>query len=142
MGMVVVFRWPFGLYQGGLKGLQQQVLVNILNAISGTFRGLGAVLVLWLVSPTIQAFFIFQIVVSGLETFTSAYFLWRSLPQSTERPMFRKAILHEIWPFTGGMMAINVVAMILTQADKIILSKMLTLEMFGYYMLAWPGQAL
>ncbi len=139
MGLVVVFRWPFGLYQGGLMGLQKQVLVNILNTISGTFRGLGAVLVLWLVSPTIQAFFIFQIVVSGFETFASAYFLWRSLPQSANRPRFRKAILVEIWRFAGGMMGINVVAMILTQSDKIILSKMLTLEMFGYYMLAWTG---
>lgn len=139
MGLVVVFRWPFGLYQGGLMGLQKQILVNILNAISVTFRGLGAVLILWLVSPTIQAFFIFQIVVSGFETFTMAYFLWRSLPKSEQRPCFRKSILIEIWRFAGGMMGINVVAMILTQSDKIILSKMLTLEMFGYYMLAWTG---
>ncbi|MGO8822856.1 MAG: oligosaccharide flippase family protein [Desulfomonilaceae bacterium] len=139
MGLVVVFRWPFGLYQGGLMGLQKQVLVNILNSISGTFRGLGAVLVLWLVSPTIQAFFIFQIVVSAVETLTSAIFLWHSLPLSADRPKFRKAALLEVWRFAGGMMGINVVAMILTNSDKIILSKMLTLETYGYYMLAWTG---
>jgi O-antigen/teichoic acid export membrane protein len=88
MGLVTVMRWPFGMYQGGLMGLQKQVLVNSLNAISGTFRGLGAVLVLWLIAPTIQAFFLFQIVVSACETFTSAYFLWQALPQTGGQTRF------------------------------------------------------
>lgn len=137
MGLVTVLRWPFGMYQGGLMGLQKQVLVNTLNAISGTFRGVGSVLVLWLISPTIQAYFSFQIVVSACETFTSAYFLWNSLPQSERQSRFQLSTLHEIWRFAAGMMGINIVSLILGQSDKIILSKMLTLEMYGYYMLAW-----
>lgn len=137
MGLVVVFRWPFGMYQGGLMGLQRQVLVNIINGVSATLRGLGAVLVLWLISPTIQAFFLFQIIVSGLETLIMAFFLWRSLPRSVERAVFTKSILSEIWAFAGGMMGISVVILILTQTDKLLLSKLLPLEMYGYYMLAW-----
>jgi O-antigen/teichoic acid export membrane protein len=42
----------------------------------------------------------------------------------------------DIWRFAAGMGGISVSATILTQLDKIILSKMLTLEMFGYYTLA------
>jgi O-antigen/teichoic acid export membrane protein len=137
MGLVTVLRWPFGMYQGGLMGLQKQVLVNSLTAISGTFRGFGAVLVLWLVSPTIQAFFCWQIIVSGLETLATAYLLWHSLPGSPRRPKFSKSLVGEIWQFAGGMMGINVVVLVLSQSDKMILSKMLSLEMYGYYMLAW-----
>lgn len=137
MGLVVVLRWPFGLYQGGLMGLQRQVLVNVLNAVSGTFRGLGAVIVLWLVSPTIQAFFLWQIIISGMETVTSAFFLWRVLPLGKRAAKFDRSMLSDIWSFAVGMTGITVVATILTQADKVILSKVLPLQMYGYYMLAW-----
>lgn len=137
MGLVTVLRWPFGMYQGGLMGLQKQVLVNTVNAVSATFRGLGSVLVLWLISPTIQAFFSFQVMVSACETFTSGYFLWNALPQSERRSRFQLSALNEIWRFAAGMMGISFVSLISGQSDKIILSKMLTLEMFGYYMLAW-----
>ena len=61
MGGVMALRWPVSLYSGGLMGLQKQKLLNVINVIEATIRGLGAVLVLWLISPTIQAFFIWQI---------------------------------------------------------------------------------
>lgn len=137
MGLVIVLRWPFSMYQGGLMGLQRQVLVNIINSVSATFRGVGAVLVLWLVSPTIQAFFLWQIIVSGIETFTMALFLWCRLPSSGGRSLFRTDILRSVWRFAGGMLSINMVSLILMQTDKILLSKLLSLELFGYYMLAW-----
>lgn len=137
MGLVLVLRWPFGLYEGGLMGLQKQVLVNVLKSISGVFRGLGAVLILWLVSPTIQAFFYWQIIVSGFETFAMAFFLWNSLPKANGRSRFQKSLIVEIWQFATGVMGANVAIFVSNSADKIILSKMLTLEMYGYYMLAW-----
>ncbi len=61
-------------------GLQRQVLLNGFNIFMATIRGGGAVLILWLVSPTIQAFFGWQIVSSGLQSFLVALLLWRSLP--------------------------------------------------------------
>lgn len=137
MGLIVVMRWPFGLYQGGLMGLQKQVLVNVLNSFFATFRGLGAVMVLWLVAPTIQAFFSFQILASCLETFTSVFFLWRSMAVSNRRSSFKMALLREIRGYAAGMMGIGLAATALTQIDKIVLSKMLSLESFGYYVLAW-----
>ena len=137
MGLVLVLRWPFTLYEGGLMGLQKQVTVNILNAISGTFRGLGAVLVLWLISPTIQAFFCWQIIVSGFETLAIAFCLWISLPKADRRSRFQQSVLREIRQFATGVMGINVAAFISNSADKVLLSKMLTLEMYGFYMLAW-----
>src|SRR6185369_12236950 len=38
---------------------------------------------------------------------------------------------------TAGVGGINVLALLLSQIDKIILSKILPLESFGYYTLAW-----
>ena len=47
MGLVFTFQFPFALYQGGLMGLQRQVLLNGVLAGMGTLRSLGAVAVLW-----------------------------------------------------------------------------------------------
>jgi len=137
MGLVMAFQWPLGFYSGGLLGLQRQVLFNILNAIWYTFRFAGGVLVLWLVSPTILAFFEWQVVVSVVSTGLMAMALWRSLPASHERARFRVFIWHSVWRFAAGMSGISVTVLLLSQLDKIILSKMLSLELFGYYTLAW-----
>ncbi len=136
MGGVVAFRWPVSLYSGGLMGLQKQVLLNGINVFEATLRGLGAVLVLWLISPTIQAFFIWQIFISMVHVLLVAFFLWQSLPKSSQHSQFEKESLFRIWRFAAGMTGISVTAIILTQTDKIVLSKILPLEMFGYYTLA------
>ena len=136
MGFVIALQMPIGFYSGGLMGLQRQVLLNVINASMSTLRGAGAVLILWLISPTIQAFFLWQIVISTINSFLLARFLWRRLPVGEKNAVFQKQLLKGIWRFATGMSGISILAVILTQLDKIILSKMLSLEMFGYYTLA------
>ena len=136
MGLAVAFQWPLGFYSGGLMGLQRQVLLNVINVVMATFRGLGAVLILWLVSPTVEAFFSWQIVVSVIHIGLIVFFLWQSLPDAAEAPRFRRDLLLNIWRFAAGMTGITVLTTILVQLDKVILSRMLSLEMFGYYALA------
>ena len=72
MGFIMVFQMPIGFYSGGLMGLQKQVLLNVINVCMSTLRGFGAVLFLWLVSPTIQAFLLWQIGSSILNVFLFA----------------------------------------------------------------------
>ena len=136
MGVVTAFQMPGGFYSGGLMGLQKQVLLNVINIGVSTLRGAGAVIVLWLISPTIQAFFIWQIVIAIVNVVLLGYFLWRILPKSAQAPVFQKQLLKGVWRFAAGMSGISILAVVLTQLDKIILSKILSLEMFGYYSLA------
>ena len=136
MGLAVAFQWPISFYSGGLMGLQRQVLLNVINVVMATFRGLGAALILWLVSPTAEAFFSWQIVVSGVHVGVIGFFLWRSLPHAAEAPAFRRVLLRNIWRFAAGMTGLTVSSTILVQLDKVILSRILSLETFGYYSLA------
>jgi len=136
MGFAMALQWPASLYKGGIMGLQRQVLLNAINIGLSTMRGAGAVLILWLISPTIHAFFLWQIVISTINTFILSTSLWRILPSGKTKAVFQKKLLSGIWRFAAGMSGISILALILTQVDKIILSKMLTLEMFGYYTLA------
>ena len=137
MGFVAAFEWPVSLYSGGLMGLQRQVLLNGVRAGMATVQSVGAVLILWLVSPTIIAYFQWQILISTLQTVLLAVSLWSTLPESDGRSAFRMDLLKKNWRFAAGMTGISVMVAILTQLDKIILSKLLTLEMFGYYVLAF-----
>jgi O-antigen/teichoic acid export membrane protein len=137
MGFTLMLQWPISFYAGGLLGLQRQILLNAINIGVSTLRGGGAVLVLWLISPTIQAFFLWQIVISTIHTFLLTIFLWFSLPPSGNRAVFQKQQLKGIWRFAAGVGGTSILAIILTQVDKIILSRLLSLEMFGYYTFAY-----
>jgi O-antigen/teichoic acid export membrane protein len=136
MGFVIAFQWPISFYGGGLIGLQRQVLYSGWLAVGATLRFAGAVLVLWLVSPTILAFFTWQIVISIITAGGLALALWRSLPVGTRASRFQPDLLRSVWRFAAGMSGISITVLVLTQIDKVILSKLLTLEMFGYYSLA------
>ena len=136
MGLTLALQWPFALYSGGLMGLQRQVLLNVVTIIMATLRWGGAALILWLVTPTIQAFFMWQVLVSAAQTLVTGIALWKCLPAVSRPARFEKRALIRIWRFAAGMTGISAMAIILTQLDKIILSKLLPLEMFGYYTLA------
>ena len=136
MGLSMAFQWPSSFYSGGLVGLQKQISLNVVNAGISTVRGVGAIGVLWLISPTIQAFFLWQVVSSILGTFCLGSFLWQQLSHVKGRAVVRKELLIGIWKFAAGMGGIYILWMIIAQMDKIILSKMLPLEVFGYYSLA------
>lgn len=136
MGVSMAFQWPGSFYSGGLIGLQKQVLLNVVNVAIYTLRGAGAVLVLWLISPTIHAFFLWQAIISIVGTSCLGFSLWQQLPHAAGKAVVRKQLLKGIWKFAAGMGGISILAMVLTQSDKVILSKMLSLETFGYYTLA------
>lgn len=136
MGFVIALRFPFALYSGGMMGLQRQVALNIVVIFQGTIRGVGVVLILWLVSPTIQAFFVFHAILSLIETVFIMFLLWRNIPYRFTKARFSFDILKRIARFAGGLSGIGITGMLLSQIDKIILSKFVTLDIFGYYSLA------
>lgn len=136
MGVVVAFQWPLSVYSGTLMGLQRQVLLSSVNAGMATVRGVGAVLVLWLMSSTVEAFFLWQLIVSIVHIIVAFFFSWRSLPHAAGAQRFRLELFVKIRRFAAGMAGITILVTILMQMDKIILSRMLSLEMFGYYTLA------
>ena len=136
MGVLAALQWPLSFYQGGLLGLQRQVVLNGLQIVMSSLANGGAALILWRISPTIGAFFAWRIIVAGIQVGLTTWVLWRSLPASGGAPHFKPLLFWRIWRFAAGMSGIGISAVILTQLDKIILSKLLSLELFGYYTLA------
>ena len=135
MGLVIALRFIEGVYRSAIVGLQFQVFFNFVSAILATLRGLGAVAILIWVSPTIQAFFIWQGLISILSLAILAIATYDALPRTTYMARFSISALKDIWLFAGGMFSITILGLLLTNTDKILLSKLLTLSEYGYYSL-------
>ncbi len=136
MSVNVAVQFATTFYTGGLMGLQKQVLLNIINIIFGTLRSVGALVVLVLVSPTIQAFLLWQTFIALLQIIVFVTTLKYSLPKAPYKGRFKKKALRKVLNFATGITGISIGSLVFNQTDKIILSRMLNLETFGYYMLA------
>ena len=137
MAISLVVQVPSGLYIGGLMGLQRQVECSTLLTVFGTLRGLGSVLVLWFVSSDLYAFFLWQIAATFMQTVVLRWSLWRRIHTGEISAQFSAKMLLTVKQYVGAIMVIGVLGMVLSQADKMVLSKMVSLESFGFYMLAW-----
>ncbi len=136
MAFVVALRFVEGLYRSAVFGLQRQVWYNVVNAGLAKLRNVGAVLVLAFLSPTIGAFFLWQAFVSALSVLVTASGVYSVLPRAPVPAAFSVAALSDVWRFARGMTVITLLSLLLTQVDKVLLSRLLSLEAFGYYALA------
>jgi O-antigen/teichoic acid export membrane protein len=136
MGVVTALRFVEDLYVSCLAGLELQVQQNTIIAITASVRGLGAIAVLAWISPTITAFFIWQGLVSLVTVALFAGLVYSTLPSAPRSARPSRAALGGVWHFAAGMMAITVLSLLLTQSDKILLSRLLSLKAYGYYALA------
>jgi len=122
------------LYEGGLMGLQKQVLVNKINIIWSLFRS-GIVIFPLLLLPSLKVYFIWQIVCNLVLLIVFRANLWNEL-KTDSKTVFSKELLNNIWKFALGMMGIAFISAINIQIDKLVTSKILDLKSFGYYSLA------
>ena len=135
LGLVVACRWPIGLYQGVLLGTHRLALSSGLNMAMVTLAAAGAVAILAFVSPTIQAFFLWQAAMGLLYALAMRQAAWRALGAGA-RAQFELDEVKRVWRFSAGMSGVAISAIVLMQLDKVLLSRILPLEGFGQYALA------
>jgi O-antigen/teichoic acid export membrane protein len=135
-GLAFALQWPTNLYIGGMYGLQRQGLLAVVISGTATLRVALTLAALLFISQTIECFFLAQACANFIQTVLLAIVLWSRVPRAGARAKFRVESLRGIWGFAGGMFGISVTTIVLTQLDKAILSKTLTLESFGYYAIA------
>ena len=136
MGFIIAAEWPMRCYYGGLRGLQKQLPLNIIKIFIVTIQNVGALLLLIFYSSTIETFFIWQASISLLHTIIVGKFLWINIPKDINPPKFNLNVLKSEIQFTKGLFGISLISLLMSQSDKIILSKMLDLKVFAYYIFA------
>jgi len=131
-GAAIALRWPIALYQGALIGAQRITAVGVLNILATIAGTAGAValavalhdlrwVMAWLVAAALAHVLAFRrLVLLTLGTSPGA-------SRASLGSFFRQASA------TGWL---GLVGLLLTQVDKVVLSRMLSVERFGYYIMA------
>lgn len=135
MGWVASSRILEGVYRAAAIGQDRQVLVNVVTAVLATVRAVGAILVLEYMAPTVLAFFWWQLVISIISCATLSMAVYHAIP-ATPRHRFTPRALTSHRSFATGLAAITVLSVLLTQVDKVLLSRLLSLRDYGYYAFA------
>lgn len=139
MGSLFAIKFFESIYKNAFSGLQYQVTMNRYEIVVSILRALGSVLLLKYISPNIILFFIWQAVLSLLYALFLKFQINKRLPQSDRPVTFSLSSLLSIKSFAGGMFILVILSLFQTQIDKILLSKILTLEAFGFYSLSFTA---
>lgn len=141
MAIAFTFQFPIALYSGCLIGLQRQVGLNVTNILFSILRYGGAAVVVVVTKGDLEIFFVWQLAVAVLNVILLRHLLWRNI--KPRRPLhFKITEIKSVWGFAIAMGGVNLLGLLLNQVDKLIISKLFTLEMFGYYTLAWTAASL
>ena len=121
------------LYEGGLNGLQQQVLTNKIRIIWSLFRS-GVVLIPIYYYPKLDVYFWWQIICNLVLLYIFRKALYQLL--SSKELVFSLDLIKSTGKYALGMMAIAFISAINIQIDKLVTSKYFSMEDFGYYSIA------
>lgn len=143
MGLALALQWPNSIYTGGLLGLQRQAQAVAANAGANVVFAAGAILLLarW---PSVTIFFFWRSIVS-----LGTVLVQRTALRSQLRARWgdltahvNRRTLSTVWRFSAGMTGVALTGIALVQLDKLIVSRTLTLDRFGVYMVASTAAAL
>ena len=138
IALIVAMRWMCGLYHGIISGSEQLVWLGVFNAAIASLRFILVLPMLAFFSSRPSAFFSFQLIVAILELFVLVLFAYRVLPrvQKDQKISWNWVALKPVMKFSLSITITASVWVMLTQTDKLILSKMLPLAEYGYFTLA------
>ena len=136
-GAAIIFtvQFPGTLYRSLLAGAQAQVALNGIMVSGLLLRHIGGVILLiyW---PTLLTYLIWQTIISLLETLVRARFAWKTLRIKRGEMRWNSEVLRPVWSAAIKMAGAVLLGALTTQLDKIILSRMVPIDQFGYYAIA------
>lgn len=135
MGLTAAVRWVSDIYRSSLSGFEKQVWLNGFNIAVATVRAGLVVPFLAFAEIGIVGFFVFQLLVSAAECLALGVKAYAQLPATTERTGFSLAPVRGVLKFSLIIALSAVVWVLVTQTDRIVLSKTLSLPEFGTFTL-------
>lgn len=138
MGFGISFQLLCEFYIGGYMGLEKQIKANTYQIVWGIFRN-GIVIIPIYFFPSLKLFFIWQSIITIIYALVLRYNLTKELKVKIpifRKPIFDKSVLNNTWKFAAGIFLVSLVASFNTQMDKLAISKLLPINILGYYTLA------
>jgi O-antigen/teichoic acid export membrane protein len=137
MAITIAARWIASINRSGINAYEAQVWMNITDIIINTFRFPGALLLVIYTEGSVLAYFYFQLAVVLIEVVIIRIKMRQLLPNKKLDGvrLFSLPELKRIAPFAISIGYTSAIWVLLTQLDKLLLSKYLTLSEYGYFTL-------
>lgn len=136
MAVAIALQLPFMLYSGGLAGLGRQTHLNTILATCAFLKYGGAVVVA-VFYPRLDAFFVWQTAANFFQSAWARRAFRRHLGDLRPGDEGDVPHLRQQLGFALGVGGTAALGVVLTQLDKLLLSRLLSLSDFGLYMMAW-----
>lgn len=138
MVLSVALRWMCSLYRAVITGSEQLVWLGFYNSAIATLRFLGVLAALIFIGATPTVFFGYQFCVAAIELMGLLFKAHRLLPviPEGEKMSWSWAPLRTVLKFSATIGFISAVWILVTQTDKLLLSKILPLSEYGCFSLA------
>jgi O-antigen/teichoic acid export membrane protein len=137
MGAIVPIRWVGGLYRGVLVGFERMTWLAIFNCVLATMRFVGVLAVFFLIGVNVKYFFAYQFIVSLIDFFgvlLMSRYLMGGGQGKREVFSWKPLINNTAFSLTIGL--VTTTSVLLSQVDKLVLSKELPLAACGIFSLA------
>jgi O-antigen/teichoic acid export membrane protein len=136
-GAAAIFaaQFPGSVYRSLLVGAQAQVRLNAVMLVSALLRHGGAVLAV-LIWPSLATYAIWHAGAALLETLVRRHLAWKLLGVESRLVTWATDELRPVWRSVISLSGAALLGALTVQMDKIVLSRMATLEQFGYYTVA------
>lgn len=135
MGIIAGFRWLSSLYRSGINAYEQQVWINFVDIILVTLRFPGSLFLIIITDGNLFLFFCFQLLLVIIELLAIRIKFYSLLPSLNLKIEFSSKTIKRIAPFSLSIAYTSSIWIFVTQLDKLLLSKVLSLAEYGYFTL-------
>lgn len=134
-GLIFLFQFPSSVYRSLLLGTQNQVLLNTVITISTILRQLGGVIavIIW---PTLLTYITWHLCCIILDTIIKRTYAWQKIKLSKPNLQWDSQLMKSLFIPVLHMSIATIVGALTVQIDKLFLSGMVSVEKFGYYVIA------
>ena len=137
MAVLVALRWISGLYRGAISGFERFVWLSGINAAIATARFVLVLPYFLFVGASATDFFRYQLVIAILELAVLVLYTYRLLPGVRgPAPAWHWQALRSALRFSLGIALTSSIWVLVTQTDKLLLSRLLPLSDYAYFTLA------
>ncbi|WP_233882881.1 lipopolysaccharide biosynthesis protein [Paraburkholderia flagellata] len=139
MLIAVAIRWRIQPYRSVIIGMEKQLWLNSFNAVMVSLRTIGAVLLVWVCGPDIKLYFSYQLAIAILEALGMAWEVKKITSKENSGKDCDEGKRPDLVTF--GKMSLTLMLTttawtLLTQVDRLILSKKVSLSDFGIFSMA------
>lgn len=132
---IFIAQFPGALYRSVLTATQEQALLNYIVVIGVLIRHGGGLLLL-LQWPSLYTYLIWQGLITFIETLVRAKYAWAAMKIDKQCLTWNFQILRPILSVASKMSLAVLMGALTVQMDRIVLSKMVPIDLFGLYVIA------